>query len=206
MKLLVKIMVLLFALSLLPALAVQATPLDQWASSVIGFSSQWSTGSWSAAQALGPPDTFGYGDISTSWAPGPINGPPEYLTLGFATPVYAYGVTVRETWGNGFVYQIDVLDTANVLHPVMTGISDPALPGTPVEVYFTWFNSIGTTNYLVSGVKIYVDINHNLSTWEEIDAVRLYGDTTAPVPVPPTLVMLGSGLLGLGGWRRLRKG
>ena len=35
----------------------------QYASSVLDFSSQYSTGSWSAAQALGPPNTLSYGDI-----------------------------------------------------------------------------------------------------------------------------------------------
>jgi len=58
----------------------------EYASSVIGFSTQYSTSSWSAQQALGPPDVFNYGDNSRAWAPGPANGTLEYLTLGFATP------------------------------------------------------------------------------------------------------------------------
>src|SRR5207244_5512727 len=34
----------------------------QWASSVLNFSSQFDTTDWSAAQALGAPDPFAYGD------------------------------------------------------------------------------------------------------------------------------------------------
>jgi hypothetical protein len=38
----------------------------------------------------------------------------------------------------------------------------------------------------------------------DLDNVRL--NSSAVIPVPPTLLLLGSGLLGLGGWRRFRKG
>jgi choice-of-anchor A domain-containing protein/RHS repeat-associated protein len=149
----------------------------QWASSVIDFSSQFSGGSWSAAQALGQPNTFSYGDNSTAWAPAPPNGPPQFITLGYDTPVHASAVTVRETFGNGFVTQVDVLDTSNVLHTVWTG-TDPSQQGTPVD--FTV--GFAPTPYLVKGVKVYVDINHSPS-WEEIDAVSLHGATQVPVTV-----------------------
>ena len=73
--------------------------------------------------------------------------------------VHAAGVTVRETFNNGFVYQIDVLDTSNVLHTVWTG-TDPSQPGTPVD--FTV--GFAATPYLVKGVKVYVDNNHGTLT------------------------------------------
>lgn len=41
---------------------------SMWASSVLGFSSQFSDTAWSAFQALGEPDTMTYGDIDTAWA------------------------------------------------------------------------------------------------------------------------------------------
>jgi hypothetical protein len=141
---------------------------DQYADTVIGFSSQYSSASWSAAQALGASDTLSYGDRPTSWAPSSFNGTLESLTLGFATPVYAGGATIRETSGNGFVYQIDAVDTGDVLHTVWSG-ADTSQPGTPVDFSVSW----APTSYLVKGVKVYVDTNHNLSAWEEIDSVRL---------------------------------
>ncbi len=60
---------------------------SQWANGVTDFSSQWSTGSWSAQQVLGAPDTFSYGDIGSAWAPAPMNGSQEFISLSFAEAV-----------------------------------------------------------------------------------------------------------------------
>jgi hypothetical protein len=136
----------------------------------VEFSSEFTPTLWSAAQALGSPDTFSYGTFSTAWSPRPINGTNEYLTLGFDTAVFANGVTIRETNGNGFVRQVDVLDTNGQLHTVWTG-TDTSTPGEPVDFHVSWVQ----TAFLVQGIKIYVDTNHSLISWEEIDAVQLHG-------------------------------
>lgn len=183
---------LAFALAGL-AVTAQAAPTAQWADTVINFSSQWSTGSWSAAQVLGAPNTMSYGDIGTAWAPGPQNGTLEFITVGFNTPTYANGAVIRETYGNGFVYRIDALDTANVLHQVWAGV-DNSLPGTPVDFLATWT----TTDYLVAGLKIYTDTNHNPSAWEEIDAIQLLGSSVAPDNHVPEPASLGLTALALG--------
>src|SRR6185295_3125525 len=79
---------------------------SQYANTVIAFSSQFSTTSWGAVQALGAPNVTSYGDNSSAWTPSSQNGTSEYITVGYATPVYATGVTIRETWGNGFVTRV----------------------------------------------------------------------------------------------------
>lgn len=191
---------LLVGTSLLGVTSVQASVVDQYAASVIDFSSQWSTGSWSAAQVLGVPDTGVYGDISTSWAPRPRDGTHEFISVSFETPVYANGATVRETYGNGFVIQIDAIDTNNAYHTVWTGI-DPSLGGTPVDFLTNW----ATTSYLVNGLKIYTDTDHDLGAWEEIDSIQLHGDTVAPVPIPAAIWLFGTGVFGLFGSFHRRK-
>ncbi|MCZ8242017.1 MAG: hypothetical protein O9323_09605, partial [Microcystis sp. LE19-131.1A] len=152
-----------------------ASATGQYASSVIAFSSQYSSSSWSAEQALGQPNTFDYGDIPTSWAPSTSNADgdtqaDEFITVGFSTPVYADGIEIRETCGNGFVRSIDLLDNQGVYRSIWSGI-DPSLPGSPVNFRVNF----QPTNYLVVGAKINVDIDHDPSTWEEIDSVRLFG-------------------------------
>jgi len=178
-----------------------ATPIEQYATTVIGYSSQWSAGTWSAKQALGAPNTSYYGDIGTSWAPRPINGSSEFLTLGFATAVFADSVIIRETYGNGFVFQIDLIDTNDYYHTVWSD-TDSSSPGSPVDFAPSW----AVTDYLVDGIKIYVDTNHNSDAREEIDSVQLSGDNTAPVPTPEpaTMLLFGTGLAGFAG-KRLKK-
>jgi subtilisin-like proprotein convertase family protein len=142
----------------------------QWATQVLDFSSQSTTDAWAANQALGPPDTFQYGDIPTAWGPEPQNGTQEFITLGYADPVHATGVVIRETYGNGFVSRVELLDTEDVLHEVWAD-TDPSEPGAPVDFSIEF----PVTPYLVQGVKITTNTDHNPFAWEEIDAVQLLG-------------------------------
>jgi hypothetical protein len=150
--------------------AVIAQTLDQWADQVVGFSSQWRTREWSAHQALGPSNTFGYGSIRTSWSPLSKNDTVETLTVGFAIPVYATGATIRETFGNGFVTRVDALDVDGQFHTVWSGV-DPSRPGSPVDFHLAW----PQTTFAVRGLRIYVNTNLNRNTYEEIDSIRLHG-------------------------------
>ncbi len=148
--------------------------LGQWASSVIAFTSQFSSNGFAAANMLGVPDCFRVdnpNDTLKVWAAAAPNGTVEQLTLGYASPVLATGVVVRETNGNGFVTRIDLLDTNDVFHTVFSGV-DPSPKGTVVDALF----SFAQTDYLVKGVKVFVDTNLYISTQrEQIDAVQLIG-------------------------------
>lgn len=178
--------------------SVMAT--EEYASTVIDYSSQWGVASWAASQAVGESDTFSYGDIGTSWAPAPMNGSLEFLSLGFATPVYSTGAVIRETYGNGFVYQIDAVDTSGALHQVWSG-TDTSAANTPVDFSVSW----NATSFRTTGLKIYVNTDNNKSAWEEIDSVKLLGQLTAPVPEPETFAMMLAGLAVVGSMARRRK-
>ncbi|MDL2354647.1 MAG: PEP-CTERM sorting domain-containing protein [Pseudomonadota bacterium] len=173
------------------AYQMSASAAYQYATNVIGFSTQWSSSAWSANQALGAPDTGAYGDISTAWAPATKDATLEYLTLGFDTPVYSTGAVIRETYGNGFVYQVDAVAADNSYHTVWSG-TDTTAPGTPADFVLSWT----TTAFQTIGLKIYVDTNHDLSAWEEIDAVQLSDATAVPEPGTVATLLTGLGLMG----------
>lgn len=144
--------------------------VQQVARRVIDFSSQYSTTSWSAAQVLGAPNTTMYGDFATAWAPSPINGTMEYITVGYDVPVHATGAVIVESNGNGYVRRVEALDVQGVYHVVWEG-DDPSLPGTVVNFPVTF----PQTEYLVAGLRVTIDTDHDQTTWEEVDAIILEG-------------------------------
>lgn len=183
--------------------AAQAGVISQWGSNVIGFSTQYNNTSWSAAQALGEPNRPTYGDIAGAWAPLSRGGTLEWLSIGFDSAVYATGAVIREVSGNGFVYQVDAIDTLGNLHKVWSG-ADTSLANTPYNFAVNW----SETSFTVKGLKVYIDTSRH-SDWEEIDAIQLVGNDTrtAPndVPEPASLALLGLGLAGLATVRRKKQ-
>jgi hypothetical protein len=158
---------------------------DQYATTVLSadtsseFYPSANVNTWSARQALGPPNVLTSLDDGYAWSPANKNADPnanppipadQTLALGFATPEYADGVTIRETQGNGFVTEVDVLDTNNVWHTVWTG-TDPTFSGAPTDLRVNW----PETNYLVTGVRIHLNTDHNKLTFEDIDSLQLHG-------------------------------
>ena len=85
--------------------------------------------------------------------------------MGFTTPVYATGAIVRETYGNGFVTQIDVSGPSTGLTTVWAG-SDTTAPGAAASFRVTWTQ----TAFLVNTMRVTIDTDLNQGTWEEIGA------------------------------------
>src|SRR3954447_977683 len=75
----------------------------QYPSNVISFSSQYSPSNWSAAQALGAPNTPGCGDIITAWASSSADGQREFLELGFSIHGEASRVRIFQTLAAGAI-------------------------------------------------------------------------------------------------------
>jgi Ca2+-binding RTX toxin-like protein len=149
---------------------------EQYASSVINFSSQFSTTTYSAQQVIGKPNTLTIHN-STSWTASRQNDngdstADEFITVGFATPVYASGIEIRETYGNGFVRSVELLDINGIYHNIWSGI-DTSIPSSIVDFRIDF----AATNYLVVGTRINIDIDQNTATYEEIDSILLSGTT-----------------------------
>ena len=78
-----------------------------YAASVVDFSSQFSSSSYSAEQATGEPDTYpSYGDLPTAWASATADGQREQLTLGFAPRADVTHVGIYETLNPGAVDEL----------------------------------------------------------------------------------------------------
>ena len=102
----------------------------QDATGVVSFSSQWSPGNYSADQVLGAPNVFSYGDNANAWAASVPDGTVEQLTLSYSSHVFADGVTVGESWGNGFVTDIELRDAnTGVFTSVSPGVDSSAPSG-----------------------------------------------------------------------------
>jgi hypothetical protein len=149
---------------------------DQYASSVIDFSTQWSAPSYSAAQATGAPNVTTYGDSANAWTPLNRDGTLEFVGLGYTTPVYAYGATIRESSGAGFVYKVEARGTDGLWRTVWQG-ADPNLVGKISDFFVRW----PTTSYKVNGLRVHTNTNKT-TTWEEIDSVQLSGLTVNTIP------------------------
>ena len=141
-----------------------------WAVSATA-SSQYSSTSWSAAQATGAPDTTACGDIITAWAPSSSGTAPEWLQVSFGTPRQAVGVQIHETHNAPFIYQVDLIDSGGINHTVWSGVDSTTCPG--------WFVvNVPATSYLVTGARIYTQV----AGWEEIDAVGLLTSVGGTAP------------------------
>ena len=86
---------------------------------------------------------------------------------------------IRETFGNGFVRQVEVRDAdSGVFHQMPIG-SDESEVGTPVDYSVSW----PITSYAVDAVRITIDTSQTYSS-EEIDSVIMRGvvapDLTGP--------------------------
>lgn len=180
-------------------------PYFAWAGEALAWDSEWTPSGydWSARQALGPSNTLGYDDLTTSWAADPMNGPTDAdgnvipgivektLTLKFdfgvdgdreiVPSMDATGIVIRQSDGNyaadldsyrNFVTKIEVRSGGSFT--TVWEIGDPVDPlegssSIPTDFKFDFEE----THEDVDAVRITVDINHDLTTWEEIDSVRL---------------------------------
>ena len=121
-----------------------------------------------ATQAIGLPDTPECNVEGNSWAPEPSGTNPEWLEVRFDPPVFAFEITVYETydlWGFGSVYQVDLIDTEGGAHIIWAGNDYGGCQGEELMVLFD------QTDYPVIGATIHTRRDGR----EQIDAVKLVG-------------------------------
>lgn len=144
--------------------------LSQWAYGAPTFSSQYSTGGWSAAQATGAPNVASCGDSPSAWTTACNNCGVHWIELVYSTPVHATQVRVRETYNPGGLIQVDAYPFPSGPATTLWSGSDPnaACPGTAVIA------STPACGFLTNRIRLTVNTSLTPS-WDEIDAVELIG-------------------------------
>ncbi|OGX84854.1 OmpA family protein [Hymenobacter coccineus] len=102
----------------------------QWASKLVGVSSQKSEGkaAYSPEQVLGAPNALPLGQINDkAWIP-KKEGRDEFIEVRFARSVLAQQITVVENFNPGAVTKIELIDTKGVHHEVYTNDNPGPLP------------------------------------------------------------------------------
>ncbi len=142
---------------------------SRWAARVLGFSSEYDSDFWSAAQALGEPNTYpAYGDITNAWASANSDDQREFLELGYDNPMPIDSVSIYETWNPGAVDKISVRNPdTGAWQEVWSGVAASA--GQTSRVFTVTFP---LTAFPVDAIRI--DLNSPaVPDWNEIDAVGI---------------------------------
>jgi hypothetical protein len=165
-------------------------PVIRWATSVIGFSSQYSSPDYGAVQTLGEPNVFpNYGDDTKAWSPRTENGQREYLELGYNDPIPVAGVAIFETYYPGAV---DMVLVRNAATGDWLEVWSGAAAAAPEEAR-VFLVSFPKTAFLVDGLRIELD-SPNVPGWHEIDAVAIMdSDPTTVGPVIGNFAIASAG-------------
>ena len=176
-----RVWIVLSVLLLMPASLLGQAQSIQWASRVIGVSSEKSGGTsgeqYKASQAVGSPSKVpALGESPCAWAPQQADGmADEWIQVGFSKPIHARQIVVAENVNPGAVIRIIGYDEKGAEHQVYQapGIqerADPLLHIFPKEAEF-----------LCHQLKVIIN-GFALKGINQIDAIGISEDTK-PVSV-----------------------
>lgn len=150
--------------------ASQVVGSTMWATSVLGYSTQYSDTQWSAQQALGAPNVYPqHGDIGQAWASRSADDHDEWIELGYDTPRAVSAVEIYETFNAGSVRTVELITTSGrriELRPESLVNAD-RMPFARKLVIPT-----PCTSEPIAAVRVNVN-SITVAGWNEIDAVGL---------------------------------
>lgn len=141
---------------------------EQFAGSLIAFSSQWSTTGWSAAQAIGPAGNANCGTNSAAWASLTANGQREYLVLGFNYPAQVNRVTIYQSSTPGAVDTVYLRDASTGTWNEVYSTQAHQMPCDSLIIQLNF----AVTSYPVDAIRIALN-SPVVPNWNEIDAVSV---------------------------------
>ncbi len=141
-------------------------PATQWAATVNGFSSQYSTSSWAATKVLGAPDVFpAHGDNANAWASLGADDKAEWLEVGFAQPMSISAVEIVETFNPGAVSSIELV-TSDGEHIQAYQRTAGATGQTATKLRA----EVGCTAASIVAVRVHL-ASTIVTGWNELDAI-----------------------------------
>ncbi len=142
----------------------------QNASTVLGFSSEYTSTSWSASKVLGPPNVYpNCGDNAEAWASASAEGMREWLEVKYSFTAHVNRVTIYQTIAPGAVdtvYVRNVGTGAWIKVFERTASATPCPQSSALEINFT------ETTYDVDAVRVAIN-SPAVSYWNEIDAITI---------------------------------
>lgn len=151
-----------------------------WASSVLGYSTQYSAESWSAQEALGMPNVFPqHGDIARAWASLTPDDHAEWIELGYAQPRAVRAVEVFETFNPGAIDSVELITVSGrrIVLQGQAGVIDGRMGAAQKRTFET-----PCTSEPISAVRVNV-ASQVVQGWNEIDAVGLVPCTAVTTAV-----------------------
>ena len=144
----------------------------QWASKVIGVSSEYAQGNgaqYRPSQLLGKPNKLPQGESGASaWRPAQPDAGEEWIKVGFETPAQIRQIVIAENYGAGCVTSVVGYDTDNKEYTFYKAKPEASKRG--AGMHRIWLPQL--TAFKVTSLK--VTLNTQLvEGWNEIDAIGI---------------------------------
>ncbi|MCX6148167.1 MAG: OmpA family protein [Candidatus Kapabacteria bacterium] len=153
---------------------------SQWASKLIGFSTQLSSSIGSAKEVLGKPSIMiGFGSSNSAWSPKEdSNKDDEWIHVGFDSAQYVSQISIYENYNPGTIYKIIFYSELNEPEEIYENKDFKFVDMSNRMFYF----SLKKTKYKVKEVKIILKTSH-VPGFNQIDAIGI-SDELEPKLMP----------------------
>jgi hypothetical protein len=155
----------------------KSDPLGQWATDAKASSTYASDLNNTAAgyhpmRTTGAPDVQRYGDVSEAWASKTADSGIEWLELGYAKPVSATELRIRQNHAPGAIIKVELFEANGTAHTVFQGPDSTVYEPNTISWLII---KTDKTPYKTQRAKITLATNA-VAGWNEIDAVQLIGE------------------------------
>jgi hypothetical protein len=150
--------------------AFLADPNGQWATSA-SASSEYAHDRYSAMQATGAPDVDTYSDNPNAWCNSGASTKEDWLELGFARPVTATELRVRQNYTPGTIAKVEAIAADGRAQLLWEGTDPNVYPDRQIAWFVLRFPA---PPFPVSKIRLTLNVAA-LNGWKQIDAVQLVG-------------------------------